>query len=109
MAAQQRADSALAAIGVGVPGLAIDLFGNATPFGWGAIGPFVRLPVAAGAALSEANRVRCDAFTGAALVVVLVFRNLPVAIHASISGLAQIDRSLEVPWRRSSAARASRR
>lgn len=75
-AARKRADLALAAIVAGLLGLVISLFGNATPFGWGAMGAFLSLSVAAGAALSESNRVRGDAFTGASIVLTLVFVTL---------------------------------
>ncbi len=73
---RRRADRALLAILVGVAGLGISLFAEAAPFGFGALGAFLGLAIAAGAALSEGNRVRGDAFTGAGIVLCLTFVTL---------------------------------
>lgn len=75
-ALRRRADQALVAIVIGGLGLCISLFAAGAPFGFGALGAFLGLAVAAGAALSEGNRVRGDAFTGAGIVLSLIFVTL---------------------------------
>lgn len=76
VSARQRADWALGLVVVGLAGLCGSLFATSTPFGWGALGAFLALAIAAGAALSEANRVRGDVFTGAGIVLTLLFVTL---------------------------------
>ena len=73
VAARRRADHALGLICIGAAGLLISLFSAGTPFGFGALGAFLCFAIAAGAALSEANRVRGDVFTGAGIVLTLLF------------------------------------
>ncbi len=75
-AARRRADYALGFVLMGVAGLAASLFGAQTPFGWGALGSFLGLAIAAGACLSGANRVRGDVFTGAGIVLGVTFVTL---------------------------------
>ena len=75
-AARRRADYALGFIVIGGLGLAASLFSTQTPFGWGALGAFLGLAIAAGACLSEANRVGGDVFTGAGIVLALAFVTL---------------------------------
>lgn len=76
LAIRRRADWALVAIVIGALTLCISLFTARTPFGFGALGAFLALAIAAGASLSEANRVRGDAFTGAGIVLSLIFVTL---------------------------------
>ena len=75
-AMRRRADRALVAIVIGALALCISLFAAGAPFGFGALGAFLGLAIAAGASLSESNRVRGDAFTGAGIVLSLIFVTL---------------------------------
>lgn len=72
-AARRRADRALLAVILGAGGLVASLVAMGAPFGWGALCAFLAFAIAGGACLSESNRVRGDAFTGAGIVLTLLF------------------------------------
>ncbi len=74
--ARRRADMAAVILSLGFVGLWAALFSAGTPFGWGAMGASLALCIAAGSALSESNRVRGDAFTGAGILLTLLFVTL---------------------------------